>query len=59
MSALPSRTDIVSVTTHVRKVQRTDIPTVPGHPQKDRDIFRGQPRKENFASASLFPLGDM
>jgi len=37
---------------------RTDIPIVPGHPQ-DRDIFRGQPRKKNFASMSLFPLGDV
>ena len=32
---------------------------VPIHPQKDRNILRGQPRKKNFASTSLFPLGDL
>ena len=32
---------------------------VPIHPQKERNILRGQPRKKNFASTCLFPLGDL
>src|SRR6266478_5181900 len=44
-SGLPLKADIARCSRHVSKVPGAAVPIVSGHPQKDRDIFRGQPRK--------------